>query len=169
MEDLLCYWRNIFPDHQNTYYFSFTLKGSHLFFSCWSKSCIQFIWIKLFGYVSEYHHLHNVLLVVNHKCGHCIQLHLQAKPEIITSFAWIYSVACFSLNVERMIKTITLGSRRMGSKQKFCTRMILFTKINFFFLFYLFPSSQCIILYKPNYIVQWFTGKAGQEKLSGFS
>lgn len=39
----------------------------------------------------------------------------------------------------------------------------------FFCLFYLFPSSQCIILYKPNYIAQWFTGKAGQKKLSGSS
>lgn len=45
--------------------------------------------------MTEYHHLHNVLLVVNHKCGHCIQLHLQAKPEIITSSAWVYSVVCW--------------------------------------------------------------------------
>lgn len=69
--------------------------------------------------MSEYHHLHNILLVVNHKCGRCIQLHLQAKPDIITSFAWVYSVVCFSFNVERMIKIIKLGSRRTGSKQKF--------------------------------------------------
>lgn len=122
----MCFRRNIFPDHQNSYYFSSSLKGSHLFFLCWSKSCIQFVWIKLFGCVSEYHHLHNVLLVVSHKCRHCIQLHLQAKPEIITSFTWTYSVVCFSFNFERTIKMTTLGSRKTGSKHKFYTKMIQF-------------------------------------------